>query len=190
MSKLHLGCGPNHLDGWLNFDIDPASKADRIADCTYPDYLSAPHPITHIFSSAFLEHLPYMNIRDHLEACHDILADGGKLLLMDIPNAVATICLTQCEDEFTWEAMNRVLLCEQEVEPQRHKALFTPRTLFSLLKAAGFDGVSIFVFTKPWEGSHTIWMGAAAGKGVFVKAQDVLDIYPRAAELGQVTTVI
>jgi predicted SAM-dependent methyltransferase len=77
--KLHIGCGDNHLEGWLNTDIYPkkgeafldATKAFRFSSDTY-DY---------IFSEHMIEHIPYQSCLNFLAECYRILKPGGTIRL-------------------------------------------------------------------------------------------------------------
>ncbi len=76
--KLHLGAGPNVLDGWFNTDASPidkrvfyvdASRSLPVDDQTF-DYL---------FSEHLIEHLTYMDALSMLKECHRILRPGGRI---------------------------------------------------------------------------------------------------------------
>ena len=54
--KLHLGCGMNYLDGWVNIDVMDNAKVDihsQIEDLDYPD-----NSIDEILLMAVFEHFP------------------------------------------------------------------------------------------------------------------------------------
>jgi predicted SAM-dependent methyltransferase len=76
--KLHLGAGPNVLDGWFNTDACPidkrvfyidASRSLPVDDQTF-DYL---------FSEHLIEHLTYMDALSMLKECHRIVRPGGRI---------------------------------------------------------------------------------------------------------------
>ena len=73
--KLHLGCGPNFKEGWLNAD-----KFDSRADI----YLNAYHRMPfsdqtffYLYSEHTLEHLKITKVKFFLEECLRILKPGG-----------------------------------------------------------------------------------------------------------------
>lgn len=74
---LHLGCGPNLLEGWLNTDTHPIKGAI---------YLDAAHPfpladgvLDYIFTEHMLEHLSYEDGKYMLQECFRTLKQGGIL---------------------------------------------------------------------------------------------------------------
>jgi predicted SAM-dependent methyltransferase len=73
--KLHVGCGPALLDGWINADRDPIEGA-VVLDATQP----LPFPdgcIGYVFSEHFIEHLDYREGERFLRECFRVLAPGG-----------------------------------------------------------------------------------------------------------------
>lgn len=82
--KLHIGCGPFVIEGWLNTDVQ----------CNYPEvsYLNAgklyPFPdnsFEYIFSEHLFEHLSIVEQTVMLEECYRILKPGGRVRLA-MPN--------------------------------------------------------------------------------------------------------
>ena len=82
--KLHIGCGPFVIQGWLNTDIQ----------CNYPEvcYLNAgkPYPFPdksfeYIFSEHLMEHLSIVEQTVMLKECYRILKPGGRIRLA-MPN--------------------------------------------------------------------------------------------------------
>ena len=78
--KLHLGCGPNVLPGWLNTDVDWRSACDVYLDASR----RLPLP-DRAFDLVFAEHLVEHLSRDAgarmLSECHRVLKANGILRL-------------------------------------------------------------------------------------------------------------
>lgn len=75
--KLHLGCGPNVMKGWLNYDLNPAEGGIK-HDLTRP----LPHPDNSVdmcFSEHFIEHITREQAVELLKECHRVLRPGGRL---------------------------------------------------------------------------------------------------------------
>lgn len=76
--RLHVGCGRNRFDGWLNADISP--RADIIV------FLQRPLPfrsgfLERIYSEHVLEHVPYETGVSFLSEAYRALKPGGRIRL-------------------------------------------------------------------------------------------------------------
>lgn len=76
MKKLHLGCGQNYLEGYINADIVPGVKKDLTLDLTRPPYPLSDDSIDYILCWNVMEHLEMNPIR-FMEEVHRILKPGG-----------------------------------------------------------------------------------------------------------------
>lgn len=75
--KLHLGCGRNLLNGWLNTDLKIGREivfVDAFQRMPFPD-----GTFHYVFSEHMIEHLNYFSGRRFLKDCFRILKPGGKL---------------------------------------------------------------------------------------------------------------
>ncbi len=57
MTRVELGSGKNHREGWVNIDIYPYEGVDIVADLTKKFPLED-NSVDHIYSADFLEHIP------------------------------------------------------------------------------------------------------------------------------------
>lgn len=77
-SKLHLGCGPIHLDGWTNIDILHTSATDYVDNIMtltrVPDGFA-----DEIYACHVLEHFSHVEVPIVLKRWHEILKPGGTL---------------------------------------------------------------------------------------------------------------
>jgi predicted SAM-dependent methyltransferase len=76
--RVHLGCGPIYLDGWLNLDIERASVADVRIDLRFGLPLP-PASASSVFSEHVLEHLELADGRRLLRDVRRSLAPSGVL---------------------------------------------------------------------------------------------------------------
>jgi predicted SAM-dependent methyltransferase len=78
--KLHLGCGLNYLDNWLNTDLKPDSKRiylDISKKFSFPD-----NSFDYVYSEHVIEHMPYLSGKNMLEQSFRVLKSGGTLRLV------------------------------------------------------------------------------------------------------------
>jgi len=77
---LHLGCGGNLLDGWLNTDLIPERSAVVPLDSTRPLPFAA-HSFNRVFSEHMIEHIPFSAACALFAECHRVLRPGGFIRL-------------------------------------------------------------------------------------------------------------
>lgn len=92
--KLHLGCGHNYLEGWVNVDVPKDElcyndlKADiysRIEDLDYPD-----NSVEEILMNAVFEHFPRHIAIMQLHKFYKWLKPGGKFTIL-VPDFWGTV---------------------------------------------------------------------------------------------------
>jgi SAM-dependent methyltransferase len=77
--RLNIGCGFEHLEGWVNIDKNPGSAADRLMqawDLDFPD-----NSVSEIRAVQLVEHLGFFRAAYFLSECWRVLRPGGSLLL-------------------------------------------------------------------------------------------------------------
>lgn len=82
--KLHLGCGTNILDGYLNIDLPGRVSGHDPSTFFGYDLSSGVLPVdsescSFIFSEHFLEHLYWYQAEDIIASCFDALIPGGSI---------------------------------------------------------------------------------------------------------------
>ncbi len=86
--KLNLGCGPMHLDGYINIDGDPRACADFYVDFKDVGTAFSKGSVAEILMLHSLSYLNLWQARDLFLAVRDLLRPGGRLVieLPDIEN--------------------------------------------------------------------------------------------------------
>jgi predicted SAM-dependent methyltransferase len=134
--RLHVGCGPLHLDGWINIDKFRSAATDHVVDVRFGIPF---RELAFIFAEHFIEHLSYREIVNFLRDCRAALSATGVLRL-STPN-------------LDWVYRTQYHLTEWQNEPERvrdcfalnksfrgwgHQFLFNRATLHAMLRQAGF----------------------------------------------------
>ncbi len=74
MLKLHIGCGPHKKEGWVNIDISPDVKPDKVASWESLPFRNS--TVDEIFSQHVLEHTA--DFGQALRETWRVLKKGGK----------------------------------------------------------------------------------------------------------------
>ena len=137
MTKLHLGSGKQHLEGWVNIDNQQLPGVDRVLDVTqglgFED-------VGFVFAEHFIEHLAYVDALVLLRECRRVLRDDGVLRL-STPNL-----------DWVWASHYRLGLDDSDqvkacfalnlaFHGWGHQFLYNERTLAATLRDAGFADV-------------------------------------------------
>jgi predicted SAM-dependent methyltransferase len=78
MTKLHIGSGPQILQGWVNVDNQPYPGVDKVLDVT----AGLPfRDVEYIFAEHFIEHIAHDDAAKLLRECRRVLRDDGVLRL-------------------------------------------------------------------------------------------------------------
>ena len=134
---LHLGCGREHLVGWINIDNQPREGVDQVLDVTHGLPFSG---VQYIFAEHFIEHLAYPDAVALLRECRRVMRADGVLRL-------STPSL-----DWVWASHYRLGLDEAdqvrgcfavngEFRAWGHQFLYNERTLTATLHDAGFANV-------------------------------------------------
>lgn len=78
--KLHVGCGDDYLDGYINIDADPASRADLVIDVSQLALFPGAS-VDLIESYHFLEHLYFFDATWTLRQWFRLLKPGGTVVI-------------------------------------------------------------------------------------------------------------
>ena len=142
--RLHLGCGSNHLDGYINIDYSPSRhnvinlNADVFADIMcldFPDQFVDEIRLHHVF-----EHFSRVNALALLINWHKWLKIGGKLHIEtpDLFGSIATLLST----DVSWKTkigVIRHLTGDQAASWGYHNDLWYPARFKHTLSKLGFE---------------------------------------------------
>src|SRR5258706_5700451 len=77
-AKLHIGCGDNLLDGWLNTDL-LAETANVLCCAVTEPFPFVNNQFDYIFSEHVIEHMPHSKGSLMLKECFRVLKPNGKI---------------------------------------------------------------------------------------------------------------
>jgi len=160
--RLHLGCGDDHLPGYLNCDYRLTNAADVIMDCNSLRKFKN-ISVTEVFSHAFFEHLYKAQQLPFLIDCHRVLKENGYIFFLGIPDfeVIAQEYLDNADFKgekggFNLYQVYRYSHGDPEIAQdywleQLHKSLFDKKYLKDLLLTAGFSKIVLFNYCYPGE---------------------------------------
>jgi predicted SAM-dependent methyltransferase len=76
--KLHIGCGSNLLEGWVNTDLEPTSSRVTALDATKP-FPFETNSFDYVFSEHMIEHINYIEGVNMLSECNRVLKPRGRI---------------------------------------------------------------------------------------------------------------
>ena len=157
--RLHIGCGDNHLEGWLNTELTP--RGDQIfLDATKPFPFSN-DSFDLIYTEHMIEHIPHASARQMVGECRRVLRPGGTLRVVTPDMAFLRSLLDGVEHprraeyfEF-YKRHNRLVepftathLVNHFVRAWGHQFIYDRDSLVSLLCDAGFENVHVTAFNR------------------------------------------
>ena len=77
--KLHIGCGYNFLEGWINIDKNKKVQADLYMDIQEIKHFCPENAVDEIMMIHVISYLRFWEALDFLQDCHRWLRDGGKI---------------------------------------------------------------------------------------------------------------
>ena len=138
--RLNLGSGHIPREGFVNVDARNLDGVDVVADVRKLPF--EPGTVEEIYSSHLVEHFPIEELRRVvLPHWLKLLRPGGRLVAIT-PDA-ETMLKEAAAARMPFEDYQRVTFGDQEYDGDFHFAMFTPDSLASLLREAGFSDVEI-----------------------------------------------
>lgn len=142
--RLHLGCGFNRIDGWVNIDR-LGSRADVYWNLRHPLPL-ADASVEAIFHEHMLEHLPLSAGLEFSRRCRSLLRPGGVLRVV-VPDAGRVMeRYARRDPELMEEAPTHMLGAQPTLSGFGHVSMYDADTLHLLMRTAGFSRVETVAF--------------------------------------------
>lgn len=170
---LHLGCGPQILDGFVN--IDKYYKDPKVLQCDMYKLPFSDGTVDTIYSSHALEHLPIRHANKALQNWSKVLRSGGSLYLAvpDLEEIMSIMLSDEADDNHKWNWYIYTLFGYQ-IKPgeftndtdtktmidqgQFHTSGFTKKRISFLLEREGFKVTEIYNYDG-WS-TPSIWVEA------------------------------
>ena len=162
MIKLHLGCGRNILDGWINTDYNTA----KFGGSEYLDVtIKFPYnnnSVDYIFSEHMIEHITYHEGKFMLEESFRVLKSGGKIRI-STPDLKFLINLytdnkTDLQKKYIDYSVNHssynvsigtdTFIINNFVRDWGHIFIYDKKILKTLLESIGFTDVKSYLITE------------------------------------------
>jgi predicted SAM-dependent methyltransferase len=149
---LHLGASARILDGWLNSDLEPASKNHVFIDATKPFPLSD-SSLDFVFSEHFIEHIEQHDGERCMKEIYRCLKPGG-VMRVATPNLIKYIHLFR--ENLTSRESDHLLSFQEKFHLSRispcialnhliynwgHRFLYDDFELIKLMHSAGFTEI-------------------------------------------------
>lgn len=146
---LHLGCGLNYFEGWINLD---ANKELQKCDVVWDLRFGVPFPdnsCRHIYCEHMLEHLPVSDGLNFLRECRRVLEPGGvmRIAMPSLDFLLERVCAGDWknQDWLTWPDFQfittRAEMLNIAFRWWDHQWLYDREELHRRLREAGFTAI-------------------------------------------------
>lgn len=164
LTKLHIGCGGDFKDNYINVDLYDLSVCDIQDDIItlekFPDNFAS-----EIFHMHVMEHIDYEQGLKAVKNWYRVMAPGGKLEF-ETPDADETFRMwLEMDYHKRWEQVQNLWLGyrmqiwgTQDAPGMQHYILYDKERMKRMLEEVGFKDVSVVNINDPWlkENMHVI----------------------------------
>ncbi len=143
--RLHIGCGPINLEGWVNIDARNATHVHINTDVIdLKDF--ADNSVGEIYLCHVLEHFSFEEVKTVLDVFYKKIKPGG-LLRLSVPDfsLMAESYLTK---KVPLKSLKYALMGGQDYEYNFHKSIYDFETLVQVLNDAGFNNAKEYETIK------------------------------------------
>ncbi len=136
--RLHVGCGKERLEGWVNLDLKQLPSVDLAVNVTQGLPFSGAELV---FAEHFLEHLTLSDAVSFLEESHRALAEGGWIRL-STPNLDWILATHHRAEGESHERTAMALALNRAFRGWEHQFLWNREMLEEALEATGFTDLA------------------------------------------------
>jgi predicted SAM-dependent methyltransferase len=141
--KLHLGCGSNYIEGWVNIDLE-SPAAEVHADLRHPlPYTDG--AIDFIFNEHFIEHITLEEGITFLKECRRLLKPGGILRIStpDLRWLIATYMSGKLDEwaDVGWVPESSCRMVNGGMRLWGHQFVYDLEELSNSLRKSGFSEI-------------------------------------------------
>jgi len=136
--RVHAGCGPAHLDGWLHVDRQVFPSVDFLAD------LGRGLPVAEadaVFAEHFLEHLEPLAALDFLASCCATLRPRAGWLRLSTPNLDWVVAEHYRATDDPRDRAAMAVTLNRAFRGWGHRFLWNEPALRLALEASGFQEI-------------------------------------------------
>jgi len=138
--RVHIGCGPINLEGWINIDAREAPHIHIATDkINLQEFSDA--SIGVIYISHVLEHFSFAEVEALLNVFHKKLKPDG-VLYVAIPDFSKLVDIYNKFENL--EELKRTLMGGQEYAYNFHKSIYDMEILSRELLKAGFRSINVY----------------------------------------------
>lgn len=144
--KIHLGCGPRFLPGYIHVDIQEYQHVDHIADITQDlTHLFPEGSVDEIYACHVLEHISRRNIVETLCHWNKILRVGG-ILRIAVPDFEAVVNMYNQDVSQLYTSLLGLLYGGQRNTYDYHTITFDLHNIKILLHEIGFVDIERYAW--------------------------------------------
>ena len=134
--RIHIGCGPINMEGWINIDARNAAHVHINTDVLdLKDF--AVNSVGEIYLCHVLEHFSFDEVQSLLKAFRQKLQPGG-LLRLSVPD-FNLMAVSYLENKVPLQSLKYALMGGQDYQYNFHKSIYDYKTLTQVLSEAGFN---------------------------------------------------
>jgi len=156
LTKLHLGCGGDFKENYINVDLYDLRVCDVQDDMItlekFPDNFAS-----EIFHMHIMEHINYDEGHKAIKTWYRVMAHGGKLEF-ETPDAEETFRMFLEMDYHQrweqvanlWQGYKMQIWGTQDAPGMQHYILYDKEKMYKMLEEAGFKNISVVNINDPW----------------------------------------